>query len=93
MGKAKDGDAFGGDGRQRNQSTQCKKALRQPKELDTGRNRESPGGSQAARLAAWGKRLSAGLWRGMSPPRRTLRASTSVEITEDEQRRGQWAQR
>ena len=93
MGKPKDGDGFGGDGRERNQSTQCKKAPRQPKELDTGRNTESPKGSQAALLAAWGKWFNAGLRHGMSLPRRTLRASISVETTEDEQQRGHWAQR
>lgn len=62
-------------------------------ELYTGRNRESPKGIPAALLAAWGKWFNAGLRRGMSPPRRMLRASISVKPRENEQWRGHWAQR
>lgn len=70
---------MGGDGRERNQS---KKVLRQPKQLDTGRNRGNPEGIPAALLAACGKWFNTGLTCGLSTPRRTLRASISVEPRE-----------
>lgn len=55
MGKPKDSDVFGGDGRERSQSIRYQKALRQLKELDTARSKERPEGNPAASLAAWGK--------------------------------------